>query len=418
KNAASEAWSAMLNIGRADDADTRLLKLQSAANALGKQLQALKDAPALGGSGYGNLGNTARATEIAQLQAKFDAAVKAYHTEEHKQSDDGAAADKAASFQRANEWAITLSQEADKYASAESKRAKEIAKAHGQANEAISKLNAVSDAKLIAQIRANEAKVVAGIESRDKKPKTAAVDPFSGLDKLVQNAQVFDNGIGQDKEENKQVKDILAIVDAGAKLIASGHDVAKVQAEVALGVTKLNEGFAKQAALLETQNAAKLKAYKDSITQEIAARQQENDLQVQAIGMGAKEAQQLMETARIRTEMASKIEQLNRQRAQKGADTEFIDAEIAAQKDSIPILVKQEEDKWKAIEAADAIGMNGVKSALANFMDQQKNMAGQFDQLTTMFLGGFSDAFAKFVSGTETAKSAFGSLIDTMYQQA
>src|SRR6185312_15601061 len=220
------------------------------------------------------------------------------------------------------------------------------------------------------------------------------------------------------KEENKQVKDILAIVDAGAKLIASGHDVAKVQAEVALGVTKLNEGFAKQAALLETQNAAKLKAYKDSITQEIAARQQENDLQVQAIGMGAKEAQQLMETARIRTEVASKIEQLNRQRAQKGADTEFIDAEIAAQKDSIPILVKQEEDKWKAIEAADAIGMNGVKSALANFMDQQKNMAGQFDQLTTMFLGGFSDAFAKFVSGTETAKSAFGSLIDTMYKQA
>lgn len=38
--------------------------------------------------------------------------------------------------------------------------------------------------------------------------------------------------------------------------------------------------------------------------------------------------------------------------------------------------------------------------------------------LTTRFLGGFDDAFAAFVSGTESAKEAFGSLIDDMYRQA
>lgn len=39
-------------------------------------------------------------------------------------------------------------------------------------------------------------------------------------------------------------------------------------------------------------------------------------------------------------------------------------------------------------------------------------------QFTSNFINGFSDAFAQFVSGTESAKKAFGGLIDSMYQQA
>jgi len=69
-----------------------LLDLQGKANALGKQLEALKNAAPLGGSGYGNLGNQARDQEIADLQAKFDAAKKAYYAEEDRQT----AADQAA----------------------------------------------------------------------------------------------------------------------------------------------------------------------------------------------------------------------------------------------------------------------------------------------------------------------------------
>lgn len=83
-------------------------------------------------------------------------------------------------------------------------------------------------AKLIANAKANEQAIIAGIQSKAPKKKTA--DPFASLNGLVQNAQVQDTGNGgqQDALLNKQAADVLKIVDAGAKLIASGHDVATV----------------------------------------------------------------------------------------------------------------------------------------------------------------------------------------------
>lgn len=274
------------------------------------------------------------------------------------------------------------------------------------------------EAQFTKQVRdANDA-YQSAITKGVKKPKAAGADPFASLNGLVQKAQVFDQGVGGDKANNQQVTAILAIVDAGAKLIESGKSVAQVQALVEKGVSALNEGYAKQAKIVDERNVTALKAYQSAIDQQIAARQQEIDLQVAAIGMGAKEALQLQETARIRSRVASTIEQLNRQRAQKGADTKFIDAEIEAQKASIPVLVKQEDDKWKAIAAAQSNGLNGMQTAAKNFLEDQKNTAAQMEALTTQFIGGFGDAFAQFVSGAESAKKAFGSLIDSMYQSA
>lgn len=77
-----------------------------------------------------------------------------------------------------------------------------------------------------------------------------------------------------------------------------------------------------------------------------------------------------MEVARIRANVASKIEQLNRQRSQKGADTDYIDQEIAAQQASIPVLVAQEREKWERIGKAQADGLNGMKAAIADFMEE------------------------------------------------
>lgn len=251
-----------------------------------------------------------------------------------------------------------------------------------------------------------------------EKPKRGKADPFNTLNGLVQDAQAFDQGVGVDADQNKQAAAIRKIVDAGAKLIASGHDMATVQATVAVGVEKLNDGYAKQAAILRSQNVVSLNAYRDAIKQQVADKQRQIDLEVASIGMGEKEAQQQLAVAEIYARVNKTIEQLNRQRSQKNANTEFIEGEIAAQKASIPVMVKQEQDKWRAISAAQADGMNGVQAAIKNFMGQQKDMAGQMSDLTTKLIGGFGDAFASFASGAESAKSAFGSLIDDMYRQA
>jgi lambda family phage tail tape measure protein len=307
---------------------------------------------------------------------------------------------------------LEFQREGLRYADKQERMEAEIAKAKADGLKAGADQIVIDER--IARIRESYA------EKLTKSPRHAASvsDPFSSLNGLVKQAQVFDQGVGNDSAQNQQAKAILAIVDAGAKLIASGHDVAKVQAEVAQGVAALNNGYAKQAQILQDQNTAALKAYQDAIDDQITARRNEIDLQVQSIGMGQQEAQQLMAVARIREQAASKIEQLNRQRAQKGADTQFIDAEINAVKDSIPVLVGLENDRWERTQAAQANGINGMKAAIADFVDQQKNQAAIMYQITSGFLDGFSDAFADFVSGTKSAKDAFGSLIDDMYRQA
>ncbi|HEV2682634.1 MAG TPA: phage tail tape measure protein, partial [Rhodanobacter sp.] len=251
--------------------------------------------------------------------------------------------------------------------------------------------------------------------------RASTADPFASLNGLVQKAQVFDQGVGGDKADNAQVTAILAIVDAGAKLIASGKDVAKVQAQVAVGVAALNEGYAKQAKILDADNAVAIKQYQASLDKQNEAMQRSVDAQIAQITLGPKEAARLQQLADLTRKNAEELTNLQLKRdavKAKGGNTAVFDADISALKKNIDQQVKIVTDGDAKIDAERANGLNGYKTALTAFMDEQKNMAGQMEKLTTSFLGGASDAFAKFVSGTESAKQAFGSLIDSMYQQA
>ena len=98
--------------------------------------------------------------------------------------------------------------------------------------------------------KANDAYAAA---MKKREPKPAKADPFNTLNGLVQKAAMFAQGVGQDKPQNEQAAKIIELVDAGAKLIASGKDVAEVQAQVAKGVAYLNDGYAKQAKQLKAE---------------------------------------------------------------------------------------------------------------------------------------------------------------------
>jgi len=254
-----------------------------------------------------------------------------------------------------------------------------------------------------------------------KAPKKPKADPFNSLNGLVESAQLFDNGVGGNKAENEQVKKITALASAGAKLIASGHDVAKVQAQVAKGVEALNEGYAKQAKILAAENATAIQQYQASLDKQNQALQRSIDSQIASISLGAKEAQQQQQINALYEKNAQALTDLQLRRdavKAKGGDTAVLDADIVALKRNIDQQVKIVTDGFVAIDAAESNGMNGVHRAIQNFMDQQKDVAGQMEALTTQFIGGFGDAFASFVSGAESAKKAFGSLIDSMYQSA
>lgn len=60
----------------------------------------------------------------------------------------------------------------------------------------------------------------------------------------------------------------------------------------------------------------------------------------------------------------------------------------------------------------------GFSKAIENFQTQQQNNAAAAGKMVDDLTSGFTNAFTAFVSGTESAKSAFGSWIDDMYKQA
>lgn len=181
----------------------------------------------------------------------------------------------------------------------------------------------------------------------------------------------------------------------------------------------------KQAAALQEQFIANEKARKSAeayaAMKENLDRVLENSRQQIADDMAALSGQGAQETADARALEAFRRSYTERQRLiDKNKELTVADAQ-AATADNKKELDQQLAD-YLAFEKtrADAQynAMNGMKAAIADFIEAQNNMAALAQQFTGDFISQFSDAFANFASGTESAKKAFGDFIDSMYKEA
>jgi lambda family phage tail tape measure protein len=86
----------------------------------------------------------------------------------------------------------------------------------------------------------------------------------------------------------------------------------------------------------------------------------------------------------------------------------------AAEQEAILAQQKFYDDQ----KAAQADWGAGFQAGIEDFMTQQQNNAAQAKQMVGDLTSGFTSAFTAFVSGTESAKDAFGSWIDDMYKRA
>lgn len=162
------------------------------------------------------------------------------------------------------------------------------------------------------------------------------------------------------------------------------------------------------------------RAYAATLRDMLDTRQQAIDLQVESVGMSQKEIRQKSALIAIDEDYNRKRASLEKQ--QRNTSSAILKASYQQQLDDLAKYhderVRMEEDGWKRQQEAEADGLNGMKAAIADFMADQQNNAGQMYQLTSKFLGGFSDAFADFTSGAKSAGDAFGSLIDSMERDA
>lgn len=410
--AAKSAWDAMLDVGRPATGQEKFDTLRRQLDAFQKE----KDS-GLKQNAFGVDIDKAIADTRRQLGAMQTALV-----DQQKQQSKAAAAAALVQIEADSD------REAAQFATNQEKLAKAKLAAHNKANDDYAKAVLAGDMKLAQKIRDNEARVVAGLEKQyaEKTPRHRAskADPMSALnsltDKAITQNSVGPTGDAQTRALQAQVTQLQAIAKAGAAAIEKGADLAKVQAQVAVATENVNQKFAREADQLKQKNTDAVNAYKASLQDMLETRKSQVALQVASIGMGQKEASQQEELIRIDEDYNRKKASLLRQQQnstsslQKEFFQEQIDALDKYHADTIRVVTKG----WAARQAAEANGMNGVKAAIADFLDDQKNSAAQAYRFTQDFIGGLGDAFADFASGAKSAKDAFGDLIDDMYKQA
>lgn len=259
------------------------------------------------------------------------------------------------------------------------------------ASAAANKLKAAYDA----MVQTLQSKIAADKEALDVGSQVTAAEKFR-----AQIIQQMDSGV-------------LKVTQAQRAYMLSLADT-DVQLQKTIALNKQHEQGLANIAALEQSLAASVQNQKDS-----------NAIALIGIGHGDEVAQKLRGELQIRQEYQHRLEALNDEATKRsnvgtenGIGGASYNKQLADLKAFLATTTSLYEQQTTAVKAMQLDGMNGVHSAVEDFMSQQQDMAGQMKEFTTKAIGGFSDAFASFASGSESAKKAFGSFIDSMYQQA
>lgn len=145
-----------------------------------------------------------------------------------------------------------------------------------------------------------------------------------------------------------------------------------------------------------------------------------NDIHIKSMMLGTREAQQMQEIAQANQDAAKAVADfvMAHQLHPEAMSEDMYEKELAALKAYFAErnkLIQQNQDAENAIRGDMD---SGWQKGIANFMEETADKFEQGRQLAESFTSGFSDAFAKFVSGAQSAKEAFGSFVDDLFQQA
>lgn len=386
KSWATQAWDAMLGIGRASTVQTKIADLQ----------QKLASAQNPGfGSIYANMTPGARAKLIAHFRSHI----------EKLQGDLKAESKTAAQrslVQQANEGAISLDQEAKLYATREEKRVRELTAARGRANEAIRKALAAGNKKLAADIRADLVVIEKGINEKFKAPAgpkgrkpREVTDPADSILARIRQ-QIAVNKEELDSQEKLTSSDRLRISVQQQLLELKGEVTGARKAEIE---ALLNELDASDNLLQSKQAEAKLTEELTRLTNQLASaeenRRQGNQIELlQISGLGREEVDRMRRRLDIEREYTEGLRQLRDRGVAEGSESyRRQEAELRASRDR---MLQTEEEFQR--ERAKLMGdwRNGARAALQDFMIDAADVAGQTYDIFRNAFDGLTDVLTDF----------------------
>lgn len=160
------------------------------------------------------------------------------------------------------------------------------------------------------------------------------------------------------------------------------------------------------------QEAVKVQAYQDSLSNKLQSQQQGYDLQLAGLGAGDKEQQRIKERLRLQQSYQNEVDKLSRQatlgEGNGGISQSQYKKELAAQNDFLQKSIQAQEDYYKQLDDMQSRWDKGVENSLQNYVDNATNYYQQAADAMTSILGSATDALSDGIYDAVTQAESLG----------
>lgn len=215
----------------------------------------------------------------------------------------------------------------------------------------------------------------------------------------------------------RSIQGQIAYLQSARDTINTRRQIGELEANLA----KVRAQAAAEAQVLNTQEADAIRKrnlemmqFTENLQRANAAYSRTLDAQVAAVGMGAKEAQQLAAVTALYVEQADKIYELERAKANNPGLAAQYEEQVAQLRAYYTERVDILQRSYGDMAAAEADWTNGYKRAFADLLEENRNIADNTYQFVQGTTGEITNIFEELVM---TGKASTDSLVSYMLKQ-
>lgn len=294
------------------------------------------------------------------------------------------------------------------------------------AQKAAAAIDTINSAGESGQTNSNIAKYTDLMEKAKKATTATGVVIDHEAKKSAKTAESAAKALqGRFEEAEKGYLREIALIKATSDTQQEASEAAQLAFELETGKLvginaeqqKRLEALAKELDQLEQlkkarEEASETQQYTDALREQLELAQSAIDIEVKAIGMGQKRADQLRVINDLQQEYAARLEELAQAQGTKDAlSDEAYEARVQALRSAMEQEIAIVEEGERRKDEARGKAINGVNRATEDYIDSAADLAGQFEVAAGNTFQGLEDQIVDFVT---TGKADFSDFANSV----